>query len=905
MTIDTQSSKTSYQGNNAKEFPVPFPVFRAEHLHLYLDTALMQPGTYTVYGIGSENVRVMLNSPLPPGKLLTILRLVPLVQPTDLQNGGNFNADVIEYTYDYQEMQIQQLKEEIGRAIKIPVGGTEESMDEFISRLEEILALIEAAAGQIAGVGNDSLINVGDTDRTLQDKLEEIASVIDYGVTKDDDQDDTEGFHKAPEFTNIPQGTYSVTENILDKVFITLGNVDITGGDVDVSDLSNDDNNKYRKRVIQVIPRKFPDYDAVMTLLGGNVTSMSPQGMWYDNLCNLYIAYNTAASNTAKGVIAVYDDKYEYQRCFLIPDYTAESIVVKEEANGTYIYYRADQPSLHLKKARIDNIENMGLLTGINDMGIEVAANFSYFNGTWLIGSNALLQGGGNNRSRALYVYYDDNFTEKGFVYIPVNIIGFAAETGIGAPYFDIIPKLQGVALAGDTICFSHGPYWAPGLTPDSRGMGVSRHTAHGDLLSYEMIYSKDFFAYLNRNGYAAAMVEAEGCAWHPRKHALHSMISINSVTTEGAENSKLLIVSERDAYGTSFDKSAIAYHPTCFDRIENTVYPLAGDQILRNPVTGLPFTSQLEIITFVRTFGLTHFVYHPGFCQALTPFSVRTQDITGVIVITNASSMVLYMDFLSNESKRVRLVWTSDTDFTSWYSQYSTDSVNVSGQARINAVSNDQLYSFLMLRGTPQAAAGDMYIGGGQAGQKACVRHRFYAGTAANQDTGTEQIRLSHGVLTPVNTDAVNLGTGGQRWSNIYLINSPTVGSDKKLKDNITEIDPKILQAMSAVNFKSYRLKSAVKKKGKAARTHFGVVAQDVETAFKAYGLDAFKFGILGKDEILTETKDEQENTSVTPTGKYELNARYEELLILEAAALRKRVEALEDRLALMETQS
>ena len=53
----------------------------------------------------------------------------------------------------------------------------------------------------------------------------------------------------------------------------------------------------------------------------------------------------------------------------------------------------------------------------------------------------------------------------------------------------------------------------------------------------------------------------------------------------------------------------------------------------------------------------------------------------------------------------------------------------------------------------------------------------------------------------------------------------------------------------MSAL-FKTFRWKSRVSEKGDKARTHTGVIAQQVKAALEAEGLDPTKYGFYGFDE-------------------------------------------------------
>lgn len=126
MTIETQASKVRYVGDGAAVvFPVPFPVRQAEHVRLYLASALGVDvefdAEYSVSGLDSDDVSVILSTPLASGENLAIVRLVPLTQQMDLENGGNFDAETIERQFDITEMQIQQLQEQVDRTIKAPI----------------------------------------------------------------------------------------------------------------------------------------------------------------------------------------------------------------------------------------------------------------------------------------------------------------------------------------------------------------------------------------------------------------------------------------------------------------------------------------------------------------------------------------------------------------------------------------------------------------------------------------------------------------------------------------------------------------------------------------------------------------------------------------------------------------
>ncbi len=142
MTVETRINKVKYVGDGAAaEFPAPFPVIDEGHLRLYLladgaETEVLSG--FSVIGAGTSAVSVRLDQPLAAGVGLTILRQLPLVQPMDLVNGGDFNAETLEESADNQVMQIQQLAEELDRAIKVPVTSEPPypSSEDFLGRIK-------------------------------------------------------------------------------------------------------------------------------------------------------------------------------------------------------------------------------------------------------------------------------------------------------------------------------------------------------------------------------------------------------------------------------------------------------------------------------------------------------------------------------------------------------------------------------------------------------------------------------------------------------------------------------------------------------------------------------------------------------------------------------------------------
>jgi hypothetical protein len=96
----------------------------------------------------------LINGPLPSGYRLTILSAVPYAQTTDIPAGGNLDETTIESTFDTLEMQIQQLREEMDRTVKLPPTSSEsaEELVDDLQRIADSADNLDTVAGSIGNV---------------------------------------------------------------------------------------------------------------------------------------------------------------------------------------------------------------------------------------------------------------------------------------------------------------------------------------------------------------------------------------------------------------------------------------------------------------------------------------------------------------------------------------------------------------------------------------------------------------------------------------------------------------------------------------------------------------------------------------------------------------------------------
>ena len=95
---------------------------------------------------------------------------------------------------------------------------------------------------------------------------------------------------------------------------------------------------------------------------------------------------------------------------------------------------------------------------------------------------------------------------------------------------------------------------------------------------------------------------------------------------------------------------------------------------------------------------------------------------------------------------------------------------------------------------------------------------------------------------------NAIDLGQSAARFNDAYITNGVTAGSDRTQKQDILEITKAEYNVAKACKglLRSFRWIDAVEKKGDDARIHFGIMAQDLQDAFTAEGLDAGRYGMF-----------------------------------------------------------
>ena len=161
---------------------------------------------------------------------------------------------------------------------------------------------------------------------------------------------------------------------------------------------------------------------------------------------------------------------------------------------------------------------------------------------------------------------------------------------------------------------------------------------------------------------------------------------------------------------------------------------------------------------------------------------------------------------------------------------------------------------------------------------------------------------------------NAIDLGFASSRFDDIFATNSTINTSDENEKQNIASLTSAEINAEKAISklFKTYKWKDKVTAKGDAARTHTGVVAQEVQAAMSDAGLDATKYAFWCSDtwweveETVTDDNGKkhtgmmsyntEEEAPEGATKRTRLGVRYPELMSFVLASIEDRLTALEN---------
>jgi len=136
-------------------------------------------------------------------------------------------------------------------------------------------------------------------------------------------------------------------------------------------------------------------------------------------------------------------------------------------------------------------------------------------------------------------------------------------------------------------------------------------------------------------------------------------------------------------------------------------------------------------------------------------------------------------------------------------------------------------------------------------------------------------------------------------------------ITSDQRLKQQIVEIDDKLLDAWEDVDLVQFKYNDAVDQKKDKARLHTGYVVQQIDKACKSHNIDISAYGLYCHEEYPQETEEvEVEQADGTKVKEKKVireasehySLRYTEVYAVECMYLRRCIKQLTARIEELE---
>lgn len=211
-------------------FTYTFRVLEATDMAVYQNGALLASG-YTVNDVGvTTGGTVTLDVGVPVGQIVSLVLAMPLDRTTNYQNSGKFLADDVNEDFDKIYIGAIQNENEGGRSLRLQDVEPTIAMTLPLKadRLGKYLAFdastgLPIATAGTGTTGDSSLVTylpagTGAVSTSVQAKLRESVSVMDFGAMGDGVTDDTNAFNAALTASAsvlVPEGSFKITSTVI------------------------------------------------------------------------------------------------------------------------------------------------------------------------------------------------------------------------------------------------------------------------------------------------------------------------------------------------------------------------------------------------------------------------------------------------------------------------------------------------------------------------------------------------------------------------------------------------------------------------------------------------------------------------------------------------------------------
>lgn len=181
-------------------------------------------------------------------------------------------------------------------------------------------------------------------------------------------------------------------------------------------------------------------------------------------------------------------------------------------------------------------------------------------------------------------------------------------------------------------------------------------------------------------------------------------------------------------------------------------------------------------------------------------------------------------------------------------------------------------------------------------------LRLRAYSSNGeANSTLNIVATSVNSYAVRSSSTNNVKLGDSDYKWRTVYAAKGTIDTSDRNEKTDIVPIeqDERYLKIFDYLKPVKYRFKN-IEGELEHDRIHTGFIAQDIEEAMKAIGLNDLELAAFCRD-----AKHDKDGNEIP--GEYTYGLRYSEIIALNTAAIKRlenRVSELEERIKILEME-